>query len=567
MDGSPLADWFRLHRPLMADVSLAEVVPQGWESVPPQSVAEFMLPVGAFKNAEEVFNDLCVLLPRTFPLFQVSPGRGSLEILVARPLTQPEVQALHGAMCGIQLELAFTVRVATIVPPGEDPQPKRGIALVASRRLPLAAAKGLRDLAESDEDFWIDTRAALFGGDTLSLANVLPPQWRPSPSRCVVPAAVFPACNIRNYLSIYREVVLVAPLAEKSAEILHSLRCEEADIVQLAESGRLRILLPQSIGRYDLKFLSSVTEVAPDAVLFSRRLAAATVVDSRRRIPLLYPTLGPQDRTVVLRALHAMAAAQPDSSLRWDLVLQEIARIYSMAEVFLHSQGAMATASLGVGALVSRLYEAVSGRDLFIEFAAAASLVEWSALLGATAFPVASKGYSEAAACEMLASAYSGVQQGSVQPIANGLMELLPQILTVDNNAPLVEFTDVLAGGDIDRLRQLLISLAAVSDFEARAEAVRNFNSHVRNFEKDAEKRKSWDIVSLMGAVGPLLLPGPGKYVGLAMWMLRRLLASNELTRFDSTAVGRFVDALNGPLSSDGSDVVLVSRVRSGLKR
>jgi hypothetical protein len=144
------------------------------------------------------------------------------------------------------------------------------------------------------------------------------------------------------------------------------------------------------------------------------------------------------------------------------------------------------------------------------------------------------------------------------------LLEALGGLLSVDNDAPLDDFLASFGGGDIDRLRHLIAAFAAISDAEARSDAIAKFNQQVRDFERSPERTKSWDLVSLLGTVGPLLIPGPAKYIGLGAWILRRLLAGHQIRPISNATIGKFIDALNGPVSKGGADVILVSRLREG---
>ena len=145
----------------------------------------------------------------------------------------------------------------------------------------------------------------------------------------------------------------------------------------------------------------------------------------------------------------------------FSLFARELGRIYADAEAMVHDQGAMATSAMGVGAVVSAMHEAFTGRDLMIEITGAAATVEWAAVLGATVFPYVSSGYSESVASELVASVYSGVRDDSTAPIANNLLEALGGVLSIDNDAPIDEFIHGFGGGEIDRLRQLIVGLAS----------------------------------------------------------------------------------------------------------
>lgn len=562
-----LSEWFRRNHPLSVRIELSSEPPEGWEKVDERTLEQFIQPVGSLRPVRDAVTDLSLALPRDFPDFDVLSD--PLRVVTSRALDADEATNLERVWKTLHLPLPYrTTVIPHFVPPPFPRRPQADIDLIPSRRLPPEASNELRRLVEADEDAWMTHRSDLYSDKGLGSRVLLPDDWKRNVGRCIVPTSAFPAQNIRNYLSLYREVILVCPLAIKMDEVVTSLRCNSSDLVKLLASGRVRLLLPQSVDRYDLRFLSEAAEAAPQSLLFSRALGICTVAEARERVPLLYPLLSPLERTMLVRALVALAEQYPDpeQSNVVRATAFELARIYADAELWLHRQGAMVSMQAGIGTLLAAIWRAARGKDFLIEFSAAAPTVEWGALFNATVFPVESPSYSEARACELIASAYSGVDQGARAPAPSELQEVLTDVLTVDNDAPLQDFIDAFAGSDVDRLRSLMVRLTSENaDIDARRAAVEEFNRAVRRYEKSIEKTKSWDMVGLLQAFGPLLLPGPAKYAGIGAWFLRRLVAGQDLGRIDSPSLARIVDRLNAPLVAEGSEIVLVSRLKKKL--
>jgi hypothetical protein len=567
-DGTELSEWVKGHHLLHAPTVVVEAPPDGAEAVPEQSLEQFLRPTGLSLSLPNLYLELALFLPRAFPDFRLINGAGTLEVSVSRKLAPDDVSALDEAIEQLQVSLPYTI--------SEDPSLTRArfqkrtrdiLRLLPSRALPDEAGKALRTLSEEDEDYWKGSRAQIYTHEDADVDSALPSGWEPGPSRCVVPTSVFEAQNIRNYLSLYREVVLVAPMAPTDEKILTSLRCTKKDLVRLAQAGRIRFLLPQALDQYDLHWLSEMAEAAPSSLLLSRRLAAATVIDTRRRLPFLYPAFSPEERHRALKVLTRAASSisDPNASRFAVELARELGRLYADAEAMIHERGALATSTLGVGAITSAIYKS-AGRDFTLEFWSAASAVEWGALLGGTVFPVVAEKYSEERATEIVAALYSGVPVDSPQPVPSDLLEALGGLLSVNNDAPLDDFISAFGGGDVDRLRTLVATFGAQHDVDARAAALADFNKQVRDYERSIERTKSWDLVSLLGVLGPLLLPGPAKYIGIGSWLLRRVLAGHQLGKVDNATAGKLIDALNGPVTKSGADVVLVSRLRKAAK-
>ena len=347
------------------------------------------------------------------------------------------------------------------------------------------------------------------------------------------------------------------PLADTFAEVLHSLGATEAELVLLAEAGRIRFLLPQPIDRYPAPLLNALAIRAPNSLLLSRTLAAATVADSRRRIPLLYPPLDITERHEVLRGLKGSlemldAASRPLAAA----VFKALRRIWNRHEGWIARRGGTGTSQLGAGLIIAAAVDAVLGRDLLIELSHAAAYVEWAAALGAIVFPVVSDSYSEQGHAELCASVYSGVAEREVKVNFGQVDVVLRGILGLENDAPIADFQSAFEGEDVDRLRDIVSGIAEVNlDPEFLSHAISEFNSRVAQYEHRTEKQATHDLVGLAGALVPLVAErSSASFVGIGVWILNQLL-----TKLPG---GRLTDLVRGANAWARSDVVLVSRLR-----
>jgi hypothetical protein len=386
---------------------------------------------------------------------------------------------------------------------------------------------------------------------------------------------VFPSKNIRNYLSIYEEVVFAIPLADNHDEILAATGATERELVELASLGRVRFVVPQAIDRYRISFLSKLAQDAPNSLLLSRQLASATIVDVRRRVPFLYPRMSARIRHQFLHTLYHMSSRIEDvRAKRWiELMLTELCQIWAQAEDMLHHRGAMATSTLGLGSLVGAMIKAERGIDARLEFWSAAMGVEWAGALGATIAPIEAEGYSEQVHSEIVAGMYSGIRKNQIPTISSEAYSVMDKILAVDADAPLIEFAKTFSGPDIDKFRNLVLRMARENlDPETLEQSVMAFNSAVKQYENKPNRLKSWDIRGLLVAgagalavrhpelgVAPLI-PFGGWLLGLMVTLMGEGLASR------SRIAGAIHDMLNGLLSRTPADAVLVSRMRGQLK-
>ena len=121
-------------------------------------------------------------------------------------------------------------------------------------------------------------------------------------------------------------------------------------------------------------------------------------------------------------------------------------------------RGAMGTMTHGVGPLLGELAHGMTGRDLTLEITTSSMSVEWAAALRSTYFPVETNDYSSYAAANLCASLYSGVRNSpTVNPVKD-FQSFVTGILTLDNDAPILELDSALTSETPTNLRTYLIA-------------------------------------------------------------------------------------------------------------
>ena len=579
VDGERLAPWFdRKCRTITAAVEIVTEFPEGAARVPERSSEDRVLLAGAPRNLRKLTVDLGLELPREFPPFAIdSPGR-TVTIVTSTDLFPDEVAAVRSAYAslGYANELEYAVE-SHREPESENFRSAFGqgdIDLLPRRRMGKYA-EALRNLVEDDEQFWLDNRSKVLTTFHTSPESLLPDGWsRDRDLSCLVDSTVFKPANIRTYLTLYQTVYLALPLEEKFDEACSALACTADELSKLAAAGRLKFLLPQAVDRYPAKWLSAVSETAPDALLFSRRLASATISDARRRIPFLYPPLSPRERYSLLNAVADNAEALVGGGKAQDLVrfLAEIGNRWSNAEWSVQARGATGTSHLGIGGVAAAVYEQITGRDLRLELWAAAQKVEWAAALGSHVFPATSTGYDEANACELIAGIYCTSRRNAPTTVPSLMIGAVPNLLTIDNSISVVEFSNEFASSDINRLRSLIHGISSeVTDSAELDEALTKFNAEVRHYERRPNQLNSLNLIGLLSATAaaagavPESVQTTVPLAGhLAGYVVNRIL--DEAPRYLSSA-GTVIDFLNSALTFRARpDVVLVARARREIK-
>jgi|GEM_PF-3436492 len=582
LKGESLRAWFHHKcRAITAPVEIVDTPSPSTERVPERTVSERAVLAGVPRNIRQTLTDLSLALPREFPQFTLDNPGAEVHLVTPKPLTEEERSTARNTYKSLGQHGALQF----VVDPNRDPQADEyrydlpvlqngDIDLIPSRRLPSSFGRDLRFLVEEDDDTWVSTREALFSNADLSSRTLLPKEWLPKKLSCVVDASVFPPENIRTYLSLYDVVQLALPLESAFEKNCQALGLSAKELELLVQSGRVKLLLPQAVDRYPVKWLASVAESAPENLLFSRRLATLTVADARRRIPLLYPPLCPADRHALLHAMASGAgelvgAADQDRFLSF---VGDLGEAWSSAELAVQSRGAMGTSALGVGRIAGAIYEGITGRDIRLELWSAAQKVEWAAALGSHVFPSTSGGYDEANACDLIAGIYGDTVGAPIVKPHNSL-SAITDLLALDSSVSVVDFAREFASSDINRLRELVHKLATENvDPDYLAAAIENYNREVRAYERRPDQLKAVNIVGLFsagavaaGAVDPSVqnvVPLAGMLLG---FVLNQIIG--ELPRF-STAGGNVVDFLNSALSGRMQpDAVLVARARKEVAR
>lgn len=309
---------------------------------------------------------------------------------------------------------------------------------------------------------------------------------------------------------------------------------------------------------------SRLTSKLVTEALWYSGLITPAIAESRRRIPFLYLPFGPAERRAVLSLLNRACGGDIHGRLRAELI-RELGEIWCSAEARVNFEGAMATPALGAGRLLSVVYRHITGKDLLVEFFSAAGPVEWAAALGATVFPVEVDGYSEQAATELCASAYSGIRDQSIPTSLGDVETVVDGLISLDNDAPILEVERAFGVTEVGRLGIIVERIKSNSvDSETLRNAIADFNNNVQRYEERADRLSRWDLITLGGAITVATLPTiPAvNFIPIGAWLLRYLLIGADPSRDPG---GRVIDWIRGVSAWTTGDVVLVSRLRRKL--
>jgi hypothetical protein len=565
VDGKPLAEWFNHEcRPVGSPVRLAETIPEGSIRVPERTVEELSLLHGEPLTGVEVSREISATLPTHFPLSSVTAGNGKMVIKVTRPISDEERSDLEITISNLKIEIPYEIMVAPATEEAVIRLEPRLQALLEQGDLSLQAARSLansiptqlRHAYSEDEAFWVDNRLQLLTESSLTKQLILPPSFQENTSSCFINATSFSPRNIRTYLPIYHRIIIAMPLAECLETALKHFGITKTELLELVRRGRVQFLLPQPLKRYDRAFLADILDARPDALLFSRRLAMATVAESRARAPFLYPTFGSYERRKLLEAFESVNDPRIGPVAR--AMGRSLGQGWIGMERIISQQGATSSLIRGVGPFLGQVMHQLTGKDATIELAAAGTAIEWAASLNATYFPFEDERYSEAGAASLCASMYSGIRNA---PLINPLKDFrifVEGLLTINNDAPILEIDNVFTTQDINRLGAMLKRVDSEND---SAVILRALNEKISRFERNQNRLNRLDIFSLGGAAAGAITSNI--YIPLGVWVMQYILSKAD----PSTDVGgRTLDWLRAANSLTSPDTVLISRIRKKLQ-
>ena len=564
-DGSLLSEWFKDNKFLCCPIKIVSSVPNNAKIVPLRTNSEKAMLHGEPHTVHDIERELQISLPSDFPKFSIASPRQSIVVITERALTSVEKNLIYIACSNIGCSAPIEFSIKQI----DENIEREKISL--TRRfdtLELQTSRNLRhytyitnkvrERVAEDEEFWIDNRYNILNEIQLSTPSILPAPFCKKNTSCFISVNQLSPQNLRTHLTLYQRVIMDFPLAQNEDSVLHNLSVTKEELFELASKGRIQFILPLSIERYNPKDISYLCDNLPSSLLFPRRLAAATIIEIRKRIPLLFPTFPIEEQAAFLRLLNIFETSEPNVPIH--AIRNALGKIWVGATQSLQSRGAVGVTSHGIGEIAAEVVKALTGKDLTIEFFFAAMNIEWCATLGATYFPSQVGSYSDQLPAEICAALYSGSAKPTrtiVQAIPN-LEDLVQNLLAVNNNMPVLELESICNGSITKTFLDIVESLYDPNEFaDAINDKVTDLNKQVLQYENRRDRLVSLDIAGLAGAIAPLL--PKLQLLPLGIWLANSLLLKSNKD------FGKLGDILRSMMTLTPSDAIFISRVRSQL--
>ncbi|WP_114634766.1 hypothetical protein [Vibrio splendidus] len=439
---------------------------------------------------------------------------------------------------------------------------KNNLQIIASGLIQKQFPRNVLDRYEEDEDFWVKNRNIIFNGDELEHQDIfLPNDFSGKNTKCFVDASVFERRNLRVYLSLYEKVVIALPFKSEERDFYSMFGINPLELKELIIRGRLLFVVPQNLARYSQTLLQEIIEVNPNAIIFSRRLAATTIQGIQKKSGIVGSTFSSDEQYAFLY----YCARSNSEGLK--LLAKSLSEQWQFSEYMIDKEGATSVFRAGFSNLATKLFE-VKGKDLSIELATASSSFEFAQGLNAHHFPFDSEQYSEVAACEAVGCLYNGVINNSSFIRESEISILLENVLAINNDMNVLELDDALTSNSLRAIPDILKGYSNLSKDELSLKLY-ELRKELMQIEKNRGNLAALDCT---GAFGPLVTGAimeynnvsGGAYVSLGGWLLTTLC---HYSRQSSLADNPIFTRLSSMKHRVSQDAVIIKRCRDSIKK
>ncbi|MGL5255489.1 MAG: hypothetical protein ACRC76_00515 [Proteocatella sp.] len=537
-------------------IELVTEIPNGSVSLEQRNTAEMINLSGNPLNVFDFNKQVALLLSAALPKLWIEFNHSihGWDVFLERAASKDEENIIKNKinmLSGYDATVIFKIGLNL----KDEYNDTKGLSLAVSRLSVFNYSKSIMDKWEEDEQIWSENKVNLFSTPPTATSDAQKIQQR---SSCLINSLNCETYNIRNYLTLFKEVILVVPTGDKIEELLHSLDLTQKELFKLLEINRMKLIFPQSINLYNKEFLENTVAINPSNLIFSRELAYRTVNDLKCRNPLAFLPLPIDEKKEVLLGLLDLASKQ--HRYEWiNGLANELSNAWCNMYEVLAIRGALGTFNVGLGPIINTMIKALNGKDYFLEIMQAANSIEWAAANQAVLCPVGPLAQNEI----NLAYLYSGVRKDWNFGLITQPNIATEGILTIAKHVPVEELAIAFTGNEIDQFRKVLVDITHNKTPEELGSTVQAFNESVKRFEKNRKRLDTWDVqgVSLDAAleVSNLAIPFSG-------FIVKRLgnLVENLGDRYK--CIDKMLRQVEAKTHMTSPNVVLVSRMRDKVK-
>lgn len=545
--GTPLKKWFdECCRVIAYQVDLVTTPPPNATRLPARTVEQLSQLHGAPLNIFQFHLEIKRQLPKNFPEFSIQDFPGKLIFTSLKRLNPDQITDVEIAVANLGLNIDTEFKTAEI-------PPLVNAAQFSTHRKQTAWPTAVLDMHDESEQEWFDSRISLFT-DTPTEADIR----RDSGSACFIDCSLGTPGNIRNYITTYSEIYIAPPLGDFETFLMH-LKITGSDLKTLIERRRVKFVLPYDLHKYSPKGLAEHLEPSSSNSVMHRQLAIATIQESRRRNPLLYPPVDNESRRKLLGLIIGNAEDLDRKIFR--ITRDHLGASWSSLEEDYSTQGAIAGLQHGSARLLAEIVSAATGHDLNPLLMYSTLSVEWAAALNSNFCPTDTGGVNMEAMATAAASFVTGIPNKKfIDPITK-LDTIINDLLVLDNAAPIIDVLDAFQSEDIARLNKILRDC----NFDSNAinKYISDINERVNQFERIQKGAKKRDLLGLAGAIIPAALAGSTGGLGaIAAWIPFGAYVAQRIIGNEDREGNPVTDWLNAKNTFTNSEAVFISRMR-----
>lgn len=427
------------------------------------------------------------------------------------------------------------------------------LLLKAKSFLPKTYPKVVLEKYEEDQDFWVDNRTKVFSDLEFSQSDFIPKSILESKS-CFVDASVFSRQNIREYLALYRTVIIALPFNDNpqlSVDFYQMFSINRFELQELIRRQRVKFTITQNLERYDIDLITTILDVDPSAILFPRALASSTIIGMRNRSGVLGHTLSTEQQ---FHFLHALKLEGSEAALK---LANAVSSSWQGMEYLVNKLGPTGIAYVGMGQFMSNIHAPNETSMLGLLTAS----YEYSLGLGAHYFPCDNPNYPELfKAFEYIGGCYAGFERKSSVLQEAELGVLLNKVFSINNDMDVLELDRVFSGQEIPFATDILERFANLTEEELLLKLM-ELRTEIGKLEDNQTRLSKWDITGLLGGTAALAFNQP--VVSILVW---GMMVAPRLLNYTQPHLEVFnrLSAINNRTSRD---VVLIKRARDNVSR
>lgn len=520
-------------------------------------------------NTLDFHNNISLIIPPKFHPFNVDMkwSDNTLTLTFNKELTKSEADEII-LLCESQGHYGYKyiINVDSELPDykyqKKEINTQENLTLIAAQYIKNSQPKEIIERYEEDQEFWIEKRVDIFSDANFTRDECLTDSFNKSQNRCFVDASVFPRNNIREYISLYDTVIIAIPLIDnpRSQSFYDTFKINKIELLELVRRGRIKFIAFQNLQRYDSNFLADVLSVDSECVLFSRRLAAASLLAIREKTGLFGTVFDSETQYKILKEFYN----SNNDTLK--ILAESLSSNIAYLEYGINQRGALGVSQFCGASFATQIYKS-RGHDYSIELMTSAMSLEFSLGLRAHHFPFEHKDYSEVNACKILNGIYNGIKQSQSNLHEVEIQNLLSNIFTINNDMNVLELDDILSKYNRRMIPTILEEYVNLTPEELSFK-IYSLNKEIKNIEKRKEKLTLLDLSGLAPAVAGAVmeykgLSGAG-YIALLPWVFKVLkVTTNDSNIFNSTIFSNLESlTLNAPRNT-----VLVHKIRKDISK